>query len=85
MKVVSYSEARNNLKSVLDQVAEDASETLIHRRDGQDAVVMSLDSYNSLMETLHLMSSPANAQHLNDSIEQIRTGQVMERGLLDDR
>ncbi|WP_257264706.1 type II toxin-antitoxin system Phd/YefM family antitoxin [Endozoicomonas sp. ONNA2] len=85
MKVVSYSEARNNLKSVLDQVAEDASETLIHRRDGQDAIVMSLDSYNSLMETLHLMSSPANAQHLNDSIEQIRTGQTIERGLIDDQ
>jgi len=85
MKVVSYSEARNNLKSVLDQVADDASETIIHRRDGQDAVVMSLESYNSLMETLHLLSSPANAKHLNDSIEQIRAGQAVERGLLDDR
>ena len=84
MKVVSYSEARNNLKSVLDQVADDASETIIHRRDGQDAVVMSLASFNSLMETLHLLSSPANAKHLNDSIEQIRSGQTVERGLLDD-
>ena len=78
MKVVPYSEARNNLKSVLDQVADDASETIIHRRDGQDAVVMSLASYNSLMETLHLLSSPANANHLNDSIEQIRAGQTVK-------
>ncbi|WP_257293760.1 type II toxin-antitoxin system Phd/YefM family antitoxin [Endozoicomonas sp. YOMI1] len=85
MKVVSYSEARNNLKSLLDQVAEDACETIIHRRDGQDAVLMSLASYNSLMETLHLMSSPANAKHLNDSIEQIRGGQIVEKGLLDDQ
>lgn len=85
MKVVSYSEARNNLKSVLDQVADDASETIIHRHDGQDAVVMSLASFNSLMETLHLLSSPANAKHLNDSIEQIRAGQTVERGLLDDQ
>lgn len=85
MKVVSYSEARNNLKSVLDQVADDASETIIHRREGQDAVVMSLASYNSLMETLHLLSSPANAKHLNDSIEQIRAGQTVERELLDDQ
>lgn len=85
MKVVSYSEARNNLKSVLDQVADDASETIIHRRDGQDAVVMSLASFNSLMETLHLLSSPANAKHLNDSIEQMRAGQTVERGLLDDQ
>lgn len=78
MKVVSYSEARNNLKSVLDQVADDASETIIHRRDGQDAMVMSLASFNSLMETLHLLSSPANAKHLNDSIEQIRAGQTVK-------
>ncbi|WP_066017999.1 type II toxin-antitoxin system Phd/YefM family antitoxin [Endozoicomonas atrinae] len=85
MKVVSYSEARNNLKSVLDQVADDASETIIHRRDGKDAVVMSLDSYNSLMETLHLMSSPKNAKHLNESIEQIRAAQVVEKGLADDQ
>lgn len=85
MKVVSYSEARNNLKSVLDQVTDDTSETIIHRRDGQDAVVMSLASYNSLMETLHLLSSPANANHLNDSIEQIRAGQTVKRGLLDDQ
>ena len=78
MKVVPYSEARNNLKSVLDQVADDASETIIHRRDGQDAVVMSLASYNSLMATLHLLSSPANANHLNASIEQIRAGQTVK-------
>ena len=79
MNVVSYSEARNNLKSLLDQVASDAKHTIIHRRDGEDAVVMSLDSYNNLMENLYLMSSPDNVKHLNESVEQIRTGQTVEK------
>ncbi|MGI9278112.1 MAG: type II toxin-antitoxin system Phd/YefM family antitoxin [Endozoicomonas sp.] len=84
MNVVSYSEARNNLKSVLDQVVEDARHTIIHRRDGEDAVIMSLESYNSIMETLHLLSSPNNARRLNESIEQIRAGQIIKKGLLDE-
>ena len=74
MNIVSFTEARNNLKSVLDQVVNDADCTVITRRDSEDAVVMSLDYYNSLMETVHLLKSPANAAHLSRSIEQYRQG-----------
>ncbi len=84
MRIVSFSEARNRLKSVLDQVANDADCTVITRRDSEDAVVMSLDYYNSLMETVHLLKSPANAEHLRTSIEQYRAGHVHERDLLDE-
>ena len=83
MRIVSFTEARNGLKSVLDQVVNDADHTVITRRDSEDAVVMSLDSYNSLMETVHLLKSPANAEHLRKSIEQYRNGEVLERDLLD--
>lgn len=84
MRVVSFTEARNGLKSVLDSVINDADTAIITRRDSEDAVVMSLDYYNSLMETVHLLRSPANAAHLNKSIEQYRLGKVVERKLLDD-
>ena len=70
MRVVSFTEARNGLKSVLDQVVNDVDHTVITRRDAEDAVVMSLEHYNSLMETVHLLKSPANAAHLAKSIEQ---------------
>ena len=76
MQAVTFSEARNNLKSVLDTVVNDASATIITRRDAKHAVVMSLDYYNSLMETVHLLRSPANAEHLVKSIEQYRSGQA---------
>ena len=84
MRVVSFSEARSRLKSVLDEVVDDADCTVITRRDADDAVVMSLEHYNSLMETVHLLKSPANAAHLNRSIEQYKNAQVTERALIDE-
>jgi len=84
MKVITFSDARNKLKSVLDQVAEDADYTVITRRDAEDAVVMSLDQFNGLMETVHLLKSPANAAHLAKSIKQYRAGKTKQHGLTDD-
>lgn len=84
MQVVTFTEARNNLKSILDRVVTDADYTVITRRDAEDTVVMSLDSFNSLLETVYLLRSPANAAHLARSIEQFQNGQVTERELLDE-
>lgn len=84
MRIVSFTEARNSLKAVLDSVVNDADTAIITRRDSEDAVVMSLDYYNSLMETVHLLRSPANAEHLNRSIEQFKAGKVTRRDLIDD-
>ncbi|MGR3317434.1 MAG: type II toxin-antitoxin system Phd/YefM family antitoxin [Candidatus Anammoxibacter sp.] len=74
MRIINFSEVRNNLKSILDPVAEDADYTVITRRDSEDAVVMSL-------ETFHLLRSPANAAHLAKSIEQYKNGRMRERKL----
>jgi antitoxin YefM len=82
MKVVSYTEARNGLKTVLDGVINDADYTIITRRDADDAVVMSLAHFQSMTETLYLMSSPANAAHLAKSIEQHKAGKAVRRELL---
>ncbi|MBU1619683.1 MAG: type II toxin-antitoxin system prevent-host-death family antitoxin [Gammaproteobacteria bacterium] len=84
MRIVSFTEARNSLKAVLDSVVNNADTAVITRRDSEDAVVMSLDYYNSLMETVHLLRSPANAAHLNRSIEQFKAGQATQRDLMDD-
>jgi antitoxin YefM len=83
-KVVSCCEARNNLKSGLDRVVEDADYPIITRRDAEDAVVMSLELFDSLLETVHLLKSPANAAHLERSIAQFKQRKVIKRNLLDD-
>jgi antitoxin YefM len=84
MRIVSFTEARNGLKSVLDHVENDVDYTVITRRDAEDAVVMSMDHYNSLMETVHLLKSPANALHLSKSIEQFQSGKTTERDIPND-
>ncbi|WP_444437546.1 type II toxin-antitoxin system Phd/YefM family antitoxin [Pseudomonas sp. A6] len=74
MRVVSFSYACDNLKQVIDDVVGDVDFTVISRRDAPDAVLLSLDSFNSLMETVHLLKSPANAAHLARSLAQMKSG-----------
>lgn len=83
MRVINFSDARNQLKQVIDQVVADCDVAIISRRDAEDAVVMSLDTYNSMMETLHLMKSPANVKHLEKSLAQYRKGQVKAKVSVD--
>ncbi|MDN5883000.1 MAG: type II toxin-antitoxin system prevent-host-death family antitoxin [Nitrosospira sp.] len=84
MNTVTFSNARKQLKAVLDRVVDNADATIITRRDAESAVVMSLDYYNSLLETVHLLRSPANAAHLERSIAQFRSGRAEPHKLLDE-
>jgi len=68
MRTINFTDARSNLKEVLDTVATDHDITLIKRRDAEDAVVMSVSDYNSLQETLYLFSSAANAIRLQNAM-----------------
>ena len=84
MQVFTYTDARNNLKSVLDKVIEDADVAVITRKEGSHAVVMGQEHYDSLMETLHLLSSPNNTARLNESIAQLRASRTIARDLIED-
>lgn len=83
MRVINFSEARNNLKTVIDTVVANADIAVIARRDAPDAVLMSLDTFNSMAETVHLLKAPANAAHLARSIRQFRKGRTRARKLVD--
>jgi antitoxin YefM len=82
MRVINLADARNDLRAVIDQVLQDADVTVIKLQDASGVVVMSLDHYNSLMETAHLLRSPANAARLKKSIAQARIGGAKQRDLL---
>ena len=85
MLVANYSEFRTKLKNFLDAV-EDNDETLIVKRGaGKGTVVISLDEYNSMMETAYLLNSRANRLHLEESIAQMEAGQASERELVEDK
>lgn len=77
MKIVNYTDARNNLKTIMDEAVNDCIPIHITRTgDNQSCVLMSLDYYNSLVETVYLNSSPANAKRLQESIAQIKNGEL---------
>ena len=82
MNVISYSEARNNLKSVMDRVVDDCEEAVITRRNGEAVVMISLSEWNSIRETEHLLSNPENARRLRRGIEQFSAGKGLERELV---
>jgi antitoxin YefM len=76
MKPVTYTDARNNLASLLDAAVDDLDEVIITRTGREPAVLISLAEYESLRETAFLLSSPANARHLRESIAQAEAGNV---------
>ena len=73
MDVISYSEARANLKSVMDRVVADKTEIIVTRQKAEAVVILSLSEWNSMVETAHLLSSPVNAKRLRRSIEQMKS------------
>lgn len=83
MNVTTISKFRKNTKDYFDQIIEDKDTLLITRNDGQAVVVMTLDDYNSKIETDYLNSRQANRKHLEESIAQARAGKVEKHDLLE--
>ena len=84
MIAANFSEFRTKLKKYLDHV-EDNNETLIvKRKTGKGTVMISLDEYNSIMETVHLLSSRSNADRLYESIKQMKQGETITENLIED-
>src|ERR1700730_11151943 len=78
---VSYSQLRNNLASYMDEVCNDRAPLFVTRQNARSVVLMSEDDYEGLMETVHLLKSPANAARLLRSIKEADQGQLTEREL----
>jgi antitoxin YefM len=76
MIAANFSEFRSGLKKYLDSVEDDNETLVIKRKSGKGTVMISLDEYNSIMETMHLLSSKKNADRLYESIEQMKSGKT---------
>jgi antitoxin YefM len=83
MKAISYSEARENLKSVIDSVVADCAPIAITRQRGEGAVLVSESDWASIEETLYLLRSPANAARLLDAIRGLDAGEGEEHELIE--
>ena len=84
MQVLSFSQARADLKQTMDDVCRDHEPAVITRQRGEPVVMLSLDDYNGLRETMYLLGSPANAKRLRQSIDQLRSGKAVTKEFLID-
>jgi antitoxin YefM len=71
MDVVSFSDARANLKGVMDRVVGDRTHVVITRQKAEAVVMVSLSDWNAMAETMHLLSTGKNAERLRQSIREL--------------
>ena len=81
MAHVSFTELRANMAKHFDKVETDRTELVVTRQNHEPVVVMPLAELEGLRETLHLLSTPANAEHLRSSIAELDEGKGTERSL----
>ncbi len=84
MIAANFTEFRTKLKKYLDKVELDNETLVIKRNSGNGTVVISLNEYNSIMETVHLLSSKTNADRLYESIQQMKDGKIVQNELIEE-
>lgn len=72
MEIISYTKARNNFSDVMNQVCENHTPITIYRQESKPVVLMSLEDYNSIEETMYLLSTPNNTKQLYDAIDDLK-------------
>lgn len=83
MKVVNYSEFRTHLSENLNSVNDDREIVVVSRTKGKNVVLMDLDEYNSVQETLHLLSTGANRRRLEEAITEMNTDKFATHKLIE--
>jgi antitoxin YefM len=84
MDAITYSDLRQNLKMYLDKVYQDHDPMIITRKNNENLILISVNEYNSLIETSYLLGNEANARHIQKSISQLESGKISKKDLLTD-
>ncbi|CZT34499.1 antitoxin YefM [Rhizobium sp. PP-WC-2G-219] len=79
MAHVRLTEFRQNIATHFDAVIESRAPLLVTRQGSEALVLIAEGEYESMQETLHLLSTPANADRLRASLAQLRKGEVIEK------
>ena len=79
MQAVFYSQARNNLRSIINQVCDNFEEFIITTKEKQSVVLISQAEYNSMKETIYLLSSKNNRDRLLSAVDQIENAKFLEK------
>lgn len=83
MLAVNYTTLRDNMKAYMDKVTDDYETMIVTRKDNRNIVMLSEESYNNLMENIHVMGNKANFDWLMESLSQLEKGNVFARKLIE--
>jgi antitoxin YefM len=75
---VSFTELRKHLAHFMNKATQDRDSILVTRQGAEPVVLLAQSEYESMLETMHLMSSPANAKRLNEGIADAEAGKGLE-------
>jgi antitoxin YefM len=84
MNTIAYSNIRKDFVNIMEKVCEKHDPVIITRKNSKSIVMLSLEDYNALEETMYLLRSPANAAELRASIAEFEEGNFKIRGVLND-
>ena len=79
MEIMSYTFLRNKLASVMNEVCENHSPIVVTRQEQKPVVIMSLEDYNSIEESIYLLSNPKNAERLKSAVDDFKTNDNFTR------
>jgi antitoxin YefM len=78
MSHVSYTAFRQHLAKYMEEVCDNRAHLHVTRQNARTVVLVSEDEYDAIMETLHLLQSPANAKRLLRSVRNAKAGKLVE-------
>lgn len=84
MLAVNYTTLRENTKAYMDKVTDDYETMIVTRKDNKNVVMISEESYNNLMENIHVMGNKANYDWLMESKVQLGNGNITARSIATD-
>ena len=83
MLAVNYTTLRDNMKSYMDKVTDDYETMIVTRKNNKNVVMLSEESYNNLMENIHVMGNKANYDWLMESKAQLEAGKISTHTLIE--
>ncbi len=84
MNAITYTQARKNFTQTMNQVCDDHAPVIITRQSERPVVMISLEDFNALEETLYLLKSPRNAQRLISAMQRIEKNDFLKKDLLEE-
>lgn len=84
MNAITYSEARANLAGTITRVCDDHDPVIITKKSDKSVVMISLEDYEAMEETVYLLRSPKNAQRLLESIHALESGNGTVKELIEE-